>query len=351
MSRSKIKLVLLSCALALSLVSLSFAQDAPALDSNFDPSIHDVSPVPRLPGPATESNAAIPTLETGEQVQHNANKRPTIIVRPAVGCPGCLNECQLEVEPLSSGIDNRFRLKLSIPESVEIVELVPQQSGDHARSVRVLLDPGAETIDSVVSMLEQPETLRESLQLVSDEETKSRYQANPFFAEEVPGAQNNPGTATVDNNDFVPSPFRLSSAKVRESTAKTQLALKTNIIGPRSLAAGASAEFEINLLNPTSTDYRDVLVQLQLPAGLEPLMLDRTAWLDASRRTVSWEIDELKSGQLEVIHYAILTTASGPQLQKISVGIDGMNQGEAEIRTVVTSPFEIPGNDVPANTH
>ena len=65
MFRSKVKLVLLSCALALCLVSLSIAQDAPALDTNFDPSIHDVSPVPRLPGPATESNAAIPTLRDG----------------------------------------------------------------------------------------------------------------------------------------------------------------------------------------------------------------------------------------------------------------------------------------------
>ncbi len=252
MSRSKIKPVLLSCALALNLTSLSFAQDAPALDTNLDPSIHDVSPVPRLPGPAPESNAANPTLETGEQIQHDANKRPTIIVRPAVGSPGCLNECQLEVEPISSSVDNRFRLKLSIPESVEIVELLPQQSGKQARSVRVLLDPVEETIDPVASMKEQPETPRESLQLVSDEETRSNFQANPFFAEEVPGAQNKPGKATVDNNDFVPSPFRLSSAKVKESTARRQLPLKTNIIGPRSLEAGASAEFEINLLNPTS---------------------------------------------------------------------------------------------------
>lgn len=358
MSRSKIKPVLLSCAIALNLGALSIAQDAPELDNNFDPSIHDVSLVPRLNGSAPVAAAERPLMKVSEQAQVYASQRPSIIVRPGVGNSGCLNECELAVEPISSSVEGRFRLKLSIPESIDIVELFPQQTGGQARKVRVLLEPVTEPPTPNASLQAKCGDECESLQTVTKDLAKSKFKANPFFLGDDSQARNNIGSATAQNNDFIPSPFHLSSARVNEfpmeaalkPAAATQLSLEAKLIGPRSLEAGASAEFEINLQNFTSTDCRDVLVQLQLPDGLEPLLLDRTAWLDAKRRTVSWKVDELKSGEREVIHYAVLTTTSGPQLQKVTVGMNGLDFGNDEIRTLVTSPFETSEELVPANT-
>ncbi len=351
MSRLKTQQALLSFGLAVLVNSVSLAQNASIRETNLHPSPHRVDLVPRVPVSAADATQDQPNRQAVDLTCREQG-RPTIIVRPASFGRGCLNECELDVEPIGPAADNRYRLKLSIPESVEIIELLPQRSGELGRQVRVLIDSPTMLDDLAATSKPAQETTRtpdattRGEQLVSNRTVVSMFQANPFFSEISSAAeQSDTGVAkaAIDDNAWVPSPFRLSSAQSRRRAAElvpdTTFLLESTIIGPRSLATGATAEFEINLRNSSTNDYQDLLVQLQLPEGFEPLLLDRSVWLDKSRRTVSWKLDELKSGQSEVIHYAVVATVAGTQIQNVTIGMDGRSHGVAEIQTLTTSPF------------
>ncbi len=266
------------------------------------------------------------------------------------------------MEPLANSGQQHFRVKLSIPESVKIIELVPQQEESRNRRTRIFVEQDPQ--DSGF-----PDSLAASDRVAQNSAAVIGFRINPYFSNPdlTPtnlAQQNSFYHRSPISNDFDPAAFQVSSkadAKFDDSNPfqsvlypKPKISkdhpVLASIMGPRSLETGLEAEFEIVLANQSNLEFSDVLVQLQLPEGLEPHRLAEAAIWDESRRSLSWEMKRLPSGQTKIIRYNIRSDLPGLQLQKVVVAAEGLVRGEGKIETIITAPF-VPSESAPTDRH
>ena len=78
-------------------------------------------------------------------------------------------------------------------------------------------------------------------------------------------------------------------------------------------------------------------MQLTVPTGLKVTVLDRDAWFDEENQTISWEISQLGSGKQETIQYKAVGQAIGQKNQKVTIGMQNVYQGKAQLVTLVSN--------------
>ena len=113
--------------------------------------------------------------------------------------------------------------------------------------------------------------------------------------------------------------------------------LSATVDGPVTLNANELADFSITVTNPNASEAKNVVVQLTVPAGLKVTVLDREAWFDEEHQTISWEISNMGSGDQETIQYRAIGQAIGQQNQKVTIGMENVYQGKAQLVTLVSN--------------
>ena len=130
---------------------------------------------------------------------------------------------------------------------------------------------------------------------------------------------------------------QLASARAVAAQVSADAQLSATVDGPVTLNANEEANFSITVTNPNQTEASDVIVQLTVPAGLRVTVLDRDAWFDEENQTISWEINQLGSGQQETIQYKAVGNAVGQKNQKVTIGMQNVYQGKAQLVTLVSN--------------
>ena len=128
----------------------------------------------------------------------------------------------------------------------------------------------------------------------------------------------------------------LASARAVAAQVSADAKLSATVDGPVTLNANQEANFSITVTNPNETEASAIIVQLSVPAGLKVTVLDRDAWFDEENQTISWEINQLASGQQETIQYKAVGNAVGQKNQKVTVGMQNVYQGKAQLVTLVS---------------
>ena len=130
---------------------------------------------------------------------------------------------------------------------------------------------------------------------------------------------------------------RLASAQAVAAQVSADAKLSATVDGPVTLDANQEANFSISVTNPNETEASAIIVQLSVPAGLVVTVLDRDAWFDEENQTISWEIDQLASGQQETIQYKAVGHAVGQKNQKVTIGMQNVYQGKAQLVTLISN--------------
>ena len=130
---------------------------------------------------------------------------------------------------------------------------------------------------------------------------------------------------------------KLVSATRVAAQASVDSKLSATVDGPVVLDANQLADFSITVTNPNTSEAAGIIVQLQVPSGLKVTVLDRDAWFDDENQTISWEISQLASGQQETIQYKAVGQAIGQQNQKVTIGMQDIYQGKAQLVTLVAN--------------
>ena len=146
-----------------------------------------------------------------------------------------------------------------------------------------------------------------------------------------------PNIANAIANDTNATQAKLVAATKVAAQATVDSKLSATVDGPVVLDANQLADFSITVTNPNTSEAAKIIVQLQVPAGLKVTVLDRDAWFDEEHQTISWEIPQLASGQQETIQYKAVGQAIGQQNQKVTVGMQDVYQGKAQLVTLVSN--------------
>lgn len=129
----------------------------------------------------------------------------------------------------------------------------------------------------------------------------------------------------------------LASARAVAAQVSVDAQLSATVDGPVTLNANEEANFSITVTNPKPSEATGIIVQLSVPTGLKVTVLDRDAWFDEKNQTISWEISQLSSGQQETIQYKAVGQAAGQKNQKVTIGMQDVYQGKAQLVTLVSN--------------
>jgi len=146
-----------------------------------------------------------------------------------------------------------------------------------------------------------------------------------------------PNIANAATNNAAAVQAQLVSSTTVAAQASVDAQLTATVDGPVTLGANQQADFSITVTNPNKSEATSIVVQLSVPAGLKITVLDRDAWFDQKNQTISWEISQLGSGQQETIQYKAVGQSIGQQNQKVTIGMQDVYQGKAQLVTLVSN--------------
>ncbi len=146
-----------------------------------------------------------------------------------------------------------------------------------------------------------------------------------------------PNFANAALNSANGAQAQLASARAVAAQVSADAKLSATVDGPVTLTANQEANFSITVTNPNDTEASRIIVQLSVPSGLKVTVLDRDAWFDQENQTISWEINQLASGQQETIQYKAVGNAVGQKNQKVTIGMQDVYQGKAQLVTLVSN--------------
>lgn len=118
-------------------------------------------------------------------------------------------------------------------------------------------------------------------------------------------------------------------------------AIHTAMFGPDKMRLGDFGDFMIYVNNPTTTTINDITVQLELPAGFDLVVLDRTADIDPIARTLTWNFGEVAPEQEHFICYRLISQLHGTQNQRIWFGSRHTARTARDLDTDVQVEFEL----------
>lgn len=263
---------------------------------------------------------------------------------------------EVEVSPTTGVVEFQTRLAL---ESVHVfstaanpnfvVRSRPQApiSTPIASQLNVPLAPATEVVSAIP--VEAVETPRYSVPATQVSQVKSPLvplepavptPANTNPAQDTSartGRAQPPNVANAARNNANGVVAQLASARAVAAQVSADAQLSATVDGPVTLNANEEANFSITVTNPNQTEASGIIVQLTVPTGLKVTVLDRDAWFDEENQTISWEISQLGSGKQETIQYKAVGQAIGQKNQKVTIGMQNVYQGKAQLVTLVSN--------------
>ena len=263
---------------------------------------------------------------------------PSVVVRSPFVQPGNPNRYLFVVENIGTVDAANTRVDLRVPAGVVLKQVVADSASSTARHAIVRIDEIKAGRKEILEVEIQPTTVDVTFETSLVLETKRSFHGltlpGQSVASSVPSATS-PSTPTAS------SVTSQVSLKNTESTDTSPVAagngnLSASVEGPVMLSTGETGDFAIVVKNPNYGDASNVVVQLAIPQGLKITILDREAWINDEDNTISWELSSLGARQEETIQYKAVGKSSGQQMQKVTLGMADVYQGEAKLVTLVS---------------
>lgn len=121
-------------------------------------------------------------------------------------------------------------------------------------------------------------------------------------------------------------------AKTFEQEEKS---VKARLRGPREAKVDRTSGFKVVIENETSQLATNVRIELSLDSMMEIANVSREAWLDENTNSVSWDIQELESGQSTTIDFEAIAKKAGVLTHQLNITVDDQPVGELTLTTVV----------------
>lgn len=296
-----------------------------------------------LPAGLLKPIAEVATVKTAVGVTNDfplAAATPSVVVRSPFVQPGNPNRYLFVIENIGTVDAFGTRVDLRVPGGVVLKQVVADAASSTARRAVVRIDElkaGAKSILEVeVEPTDEAVTFETSLTLETKRSFRGATLPKQRVASSIPAI---PAASTAA--PAAPAETTLASFTATEATPvgapeTTNANLSATVDGPVLLAAGETASFSITVKNPNYGRASKVVVQLKIPQGLEIVTLDREAWINDEDNTISWEIDSLEARQKETIQYKAAGKLAGQQVQKVTLGMEDVYQGDAKLVTLVS---------------
>ncbi len=126
-----------------------------------------------------------------------------------------------------------------------------------------------------------------------------------------------------------------------KSVFASEHVFETAVVGPQVIPIGADAEFGLEVGNISPNPVADVNVTLRLPVGLDVNVLDRNAVVNHSDKTITWYVEEIAAGQVEMIRFKVKATGRGAQLQAFEISALDVPELKRELTTTVAGESSI----------
>jgi hypothetical protein len=281
---------------------------------------------------------------------------PTVIVRPPVNPTRSLNDLTVDVEKILTQTGNDYALKLVIPESIKVIELTPVAESATQRNFKIRVDQTGDTSDSMSKQQSTPPKLQIPSQFLPAG-FKRNTSPNPTHVPNENGFKKNPfyhsfgldqNTALLENEVYsnvvqatAEAPTPAPELSVDLTTRKEPATLVVSeMYGPAELGLHANADFVIFVANQNAEPTKDVNVTLNVPNGLDVVLLDRAAKVDAEAGSLSWSFDELAPGEEHFIRYRVKSLSSGLQKQNVRIELENDQSLECDFDTQVIAEGE-----------
>lgn len=271
------------------------------------------------------------------------------------------DECVVEIVP---GDNQGYRLQLSVPESVESVDVV---RGDDSEPLQFNLVAEKDWTQDVAPVLKSTKA-QEAVAPVADvilnrqhasNAPKTRYKINPYYnansvgssmhadnreshrdakislvEAQLPVSESTPirsarKTGVVnDPPRTMPEPAvdirqlrsLLQPQSLDASEMPSPLPVSIHPLGPVSMTPKGTADFSVELRNDAEVSIRNFDLRLSMPEGMVVKVLDRPAAYNAEHHTVTWNVEELGQGESMTIRYRVESVQEGRHIQAFEVG-------------------------------
>jgi len=233
-----------------------------------------------------------------------------------------------------SGRQLNFSMPNSIPSVPQLRPLPatqPESSGRAGFQKNPFFNPGSRRVqDETAIQSDQPDHKKLSQTIAQGQPQDSR---SVQVAYKPADKDSEPVVVT---NEFVgdETATKEPALKGPESVLES-VSLTTDLSGPQEMELGDTGDFAVTVTNPTEETASEVHVKLDVPDGMDVVVLDRQAWIDQDDRTVTWRLATIASGDNVTIRYRVQSTMQGEIHQKISVTNEGLISDEKSIDTMV----------------
>jgi len=312
------------------LLAISSAASAkPAESAKPAKLVEEVKPVVQLHLPAASSvtkpatlltplpkSALVETSRTAVALNNDfplAATTPSVVVRSPFVQPGNPNRYLFVVENIGTVDAASARVDLRVPAGVVLKQVVADSASSTARHAIVRINDLKAGEKDVLEVEIQPTTVDVNFETSLTLETKRSF-----------------------HGVTLPKKSVASSVPTAVSTASGNGNVSATVEGPVLLAAGETGDFAIVVKNPNYGEASNVIVQLAIPPGLKITTLDREAWINDEDNTISWELTSLAARQEVAIQYKAVGKIYGQQVQKVTLGMADVYQGDAKLVTLVS---------------
>lgn len=290
-----------------------------------------LTPLPKSALVATSKNAVVMNNDFPL-----AATTPSVVVRSPFVQPGNPNRYLFVVENIGTVDAVSTRVDLRVPAGVILKQVVADSASSTARHAIVRINDLKAGAKAILEVEIEPTTFDVTFDTSLTLETK-----RSFHGLTLP-EKNFAGTASATS--IVNTPVEgtsLVSFKHAESTDASPVIagngnLSATVEGPVMLAAGQTGDFAIVVKNPNYSEASNIVVQLAIPRGIKITTLDREAWVNDADNTISWELASLGSRQEVAIQYKAVGKSFGQQVQKVTLGMADVYQGDAKLVTLVS---------------
>ena len=336
------------------------------------------------------------------------NGPPTVVLRPSALVANHENECVFEINEIESS--NDVSLKVAIPDSVTMIEVVPNRDSNALRKFRIKMDQGNEaelssqqpdlTLPFDKPQQPEPTSTIEPLppaRPVDADVAKAHqgYLKNPFFdqnsfsrparkvardtapendLEQAPdesisltkekekkllgvhgflkrishtSSSEETEQMAVHELAFEPEAQKEKSPKHTHSFASSTPVIAAQIVGPTEIDVNQTADFMVGIVNPLNATNRDLKIELDIPFGFKIVLLDQPADFNEKTGVLHWSVKEIKPGGKARLRYRVLALRPGNQVQRLAVRIKDDLVDSHEIWTLAKVNLDAVANELP----
>lgn len=285
----------------------------------------------------------------------SASRLPALVIRPSVRNAKELNDCIVEMRASTLSKDE-VTLKIMVPDSVSMIEVVPNKDSESSRNFRVRVDQNESNNQKAVRVADhkpiQVGSQRREVKHPPKVQTSSRFTKNPFFPTASKPVRNHkvaPPTKIVSSKEVIRAekvvltsnsapalPKQIQNATYSvEEVSQPELepvSSSTSFNGPAQIVLGEIADFDLTI--PASLSSEHITVELGVTDGLEIVVVDRKVTVDQLNRTINWHLDVDQSAPVK-IRYRAKANEEGYFLQEAKIKLDGKVVETIELGSVV----------------